>query len=148
MTEEELADLIEKWHNDPNSFSLHEFLGWTVQEYTHWLETGELPLTLVDTSRVHLNHCYQGEYADSCKYGDENCPAKRFLKRGMNMDIHDEMVKENHCPICSEDGKMRKKCVDVTHRGILYQNEPQVECTACGNTFWSSAQIQRWEDDK
>jgi len=25
---------------------------------------------------VHLRHCYQGEYSDSCKYGDEDCPAK------------------------------------------------------------------------
>ena len=26
---------------------------------------------------VHLRHCYQGEYEDSCKYGEEDCPAKK-----------------------------------------------------------------------
>lgn len=25
---------------------------------------------------AHLSHCYQGEWEDSCKYGDEDCPAK------------------------------------------------------------------------
>lgn len=29
-----------------------------------------------DYSRVHLAHCYQGEYEDGCKYGEDNCPAK------------------------------------------------------------------------
>ena len=24
---------------------------------------------------LHLSHCYQGEYENNCKYGDENCPA-------------------------------------------------------------------------
>ncbi len=26
--------------------------------------------------KTHLSHCYQGEYFDSCKYLDEDCPAK------------------------------------------------------------------------
>jgi hypothetical protein len=29
-----------------------------------------------DDSRVHLKHCYQGEYKDSCKYGEDDCPTK------------------------------------------------------------------------
>lgn len=29
---------------------------------------------------VHLSHCYQGEYHDSCKYGDEFCPARSSQK--------------------------------------------------------------------
>jgi hypothetical protein len=29
-----------------------------------------------DDSGVHLRHCYQGEYKDSCKYGEDDCPAK------------------------------------------------------------------------
>jgi hypothetical protein len=29
-----------------------------------------------DYSGVHFRHCYQGEYEDSCKYGEDNCPAK------------------------------------------------------------------------
>ncbi|MFY8160828.1 MAG: hypothetical protein ACOVNU_05820 [Candidatus Kapaibacteriota bacterium] len=27
-------------------------------------------------SGVHLRHCYQGEYEDGCKYGEDDCPAK------------------------------------------------------------------------
>jgi hypothetical protein len=33
-----------------------------------------------DYSRVHLRHCYQGEYEDGCKYGDNDCPAKPLEK--------------------------------------------------------------------
>lgn len=29
----------------------------------------------MDEKAVHLAHCYQGEYRNSCKYGDVNCPA-------------------------------------------------------------------------
>jgi hypothetical protein len=29
-----------------------------------------------DYSGVHLRHCYQGEYEDGCKYGENDCPAK------------------------------------------------------------------------
>lgn len=25
---------------------------------------------------VHIRHCYKGEYEDSCKYGERDCPAK------------------------------------------------------------------------
>lgn len=25
---------------------------------------------------THLRHCYQGEYMNGCKYGDDDCPAK------------------------------------------------------------------------
>jgi hypothetical protein len=29
-----------------------------------------------DYIKVHLRHCYQGEYEDGCKYGENDCPAK------------------------------------------------------------------------
>jgi hypothetical protein len=29
-----------------------------------------------DYNGVHLRHCYQGEYEDGCKYGEDDCPAK------------------------------------------------------------------------
>lgn len=29
-----------------------------------------------DYSKVHKEHCYQGEYSTTCKYGDDICPAK------------------------------------------------------------------------
>jgi hypothetical protein len=32
--------------------------------------------TKQDYSGVHLRHCYQGEYKDGCKYGEDACPAK------------------------------------------------------------------------
>jgi hypothetical protein len=32
--------------------------------------------TKQDYSGVHFKHCYQGEYEDGCKYGEDDCPAK------------------------------------------------------------------------
>ena len=29
-----------------------------------------------DNIETHLTHCYQGEYETTCKYLDDNCPAK------------------------------------------------------------------------
>jgi hypothetical protein len=29
-----------------------------------------------DYRKVHLRHCYQGEYEDCCKYSEDDCPAK------------------------------------------------------------------------
>jgi hypothetical protein len=43
-----------------------------------WLEKWE------KEKAVHFSHCYQGEQEDSCKYGDENCPAKPFFWVNVN----------------------------------------------------------------
>jgi hypothetical protein len=36
-------------------------------------QAGETPAE--PQHRVHLEHCYQGEFEQSCKYGDDDCPA-------------------------------------------------------------------------
>lgn len=36
---------------------------------------------------VHLKHCYQGEYEDSCKYGENDCPAKFNKSTEISMEI-------------------------------------------------------------
>lgn len=43
-TEEEIDDLIDYWHTvDDGEAPLHEFLGWTWEEYKLWVETGTQP---------------------------------------------------------------------------------------------------------
>lgn len=34
------------------------------------------PISKTIASAVHMSHCYQGEYEDTCKYGDQDCPAR------------------------------------------------------------------------
>lgn len=49
------------------------------------VEKEQTPI-LIETI-THINHCYQGEYEDSCKYGVENCPARpkyEFVKCPIN----------------------------------------------------------------
>jgi hypothetical protein len=32
-------------------------------------------MTETTADAIHMAHCYQGEYEDTCKYGDDDCPA-------------------------------------------------------------------------
>lgn len=43
--ERHINDLIDLWHLDlvGRDQELHEFLGWTWEQYTSWVETGEIP---------------------------------------------------------------------------------------------------------
>jgi hypothetical protein len=45
LTEEEIDDLITLWHATKSELRLHEFLGWTWDEYTDWVESGIVPET-------------------------------------------------------------------------------------------------------
>ena len=43
-TDEEIDDAIERWHGGQGmGQELHEYLGWTWEEYGRWVETGEKP---------------------------------------------------------------------------------------------------------
>lgn len=48
LTSEELDARIEAWHNAPDDsqvaqMSLHEYLGWTWEEYKSWVQKGIQP---------------------------------------------------------------------------------------------------------
>jgi len=45
MTENEVDDLIDKWHNsgDEETRSLQEFLGWTEEEYSQYITDCTIP---------------------------------------------------------------------------------------------------------
>ncbi len=40
MTEKELLDKIDEWHESDSKLPLHEYLGWTREQYKEWLEEG------------------------------------------------------------------------------------------------------------
>lgn len=47
LTPEELDARITAWHDAPSDsyiaqMELHEYLGWSWEQYKHWVETGEL----------------------------------------------------------------------------------------------------------
>jgi hypothetical protein len=60
-----------------------------------------------DYSRVHLKYCYQGEYEDSCKYGEDDCPAKPKEERleeaaekwNQGFDEYDEFITKHNINI-------------------------------------------------
>jgi len=46
MNDEEILDKIDAWHlNEPGTenLELHEYLGWTWEQYSHWVATNEIP---------------------------------------------------------------------------------------------------------
>ncbi len=46
FTDEEADWLVEEWHSDSSlGCGLHEYLGWTWEEYAKYVENGELPKT-------------------------------------------------------------------------------------------------------
>lgn len=45
MSDKEVDDLIEMWHESEEDVPIHEFLGWTKEQYKRWVETGEIPVT-------------------------------------------------------------------------------------------------------
>jgi hypothetical protein len=66
---------------------------------TYW---GGLEEPKQDYSGVHLRHCYQGEYEDGCKYGEDDCPAKPLEPKQETL----EEAAERMYPINSTDGVM------------------------------------------
>jgi len=47
-----------------------------------------------DYSEVHLRHCYQGEYEDGCKYGEDDCPAKPLEPKQETLTYSEAAKKE------------------------------------------------------
>lgn len=48
LTSDELDSRIEAWHNAPSdshlaSMPLHEYLGWSWEQYKRWVENGDIP---------------------------------------------------------------------------------------------------------
>ena len=43
LTDEQLDDMVDKWHHADTKLELHEYLGWTKAQYARWVETGLTP---------------------------------------------------------------------------------------------------------
>lgn len=42
ITEENIDDYLEKWHNSSSDLEVHEYLGLTIEQYARWVETSKL----------------------------------------------------------------------------------------------------------
>ena len=74
-----------------------------------------------DYSGVHLRHCYQGEYEDGCKYGEDDCPAKPLEKPKQLTDLEiaiklEEIEREEFQQETLEKGLME---IELNHTKIL-----------------------------
>jgi hypothetical protein len=81
---------------EPNPFQLPEVLPDDV-----FFKSLEEPKQ--DYSGVHLRHCYQGEYEDGCKYGEDDCPAKPLEPKKETLE-ETVLNSEEHNNLTSEDG--------------------------------------------
>ena len=42
-TEDQILDAADEWHNSDSNLTLHEFLGWTWEQYKAYVEDGLIP---------------------------------------------------------------------------------------------------------
>ncbi len=78
-TEEQVREAIELAREGIRIYRVDEFE--TEKEFDHSEDdilTSLTPIELPsdDYCGVHLRHCYQREYEDCCKYGEDDCTAK------------------------------------------------------------------------
>ncbi|MGS2779908.1 hypothetical protein ACVBAX_21455 [Robertmurraya sp. GLU-23] len=45
LTNDNIYDFIEEWHNSDSEKELHEYLGLTFEQYAYWVKTDQLPIT-------------------------------------------------------------------------------------------------------
>ena len=69
-----------------------------------------------DYSGVHLRHCYQGEYEDDCKYGENDCPAKPLEPK---QEVIEEAAENYGKDIGNKDGTAQFDFI----RGAQWQSD-------------------------
>lgn len=72
--------------------------------------------------RTHLKHCYQGEYANSCKYLEDNCPAKSDT-------IYPPKVESKVDSKKTEDKVEQKKEVTTRKLNVSHSFQTEAEIT-------------------
>ena len=84
-----------------------------------------------DYSGVHLRHCYQGEYEDGCKYGEDDCPAKPLEPKQLTdleiaMKLEEIDIEENKQETLEEEAEKYSR--DVW--GVYYDDvHPDIAIT-------------------
>ena len=70
MNSDEVDNLIDKWHDSDSTLELYEYLGWTQQEYTKFVESSEVPQRINDI---------KSDIGDRLFQGIPECPIKEKL---------------------------------------------------------------------
>ena len=53
MDNNKIDDMVDEWHDGASELLLHEYLGWTFQEYKTWVESSVPPR--YEDGRLKLN---------------------------------------------------------------------------------------------
>ena len=89
---------------------------------------------------VHRSHCYQGEYEDSCKYGEVDCPAKPVAPEFNKAFLIG--VPSYTCPTCGWKCKSQYECLRVS-----LPHTQGVYCMECYGK-WIHANIPKLIEDR
>lgn len=116
--------------------------------------SGELPRDVV----VHWTHCYQSEYKGSCKYGDDDCPA-RVRRRYNYVGVPETLILDQQVyllnkafgEVCYQVGSSTERTTyrDVDVRMIMDDKKFDAlfgERGGSSSLFWSimCASISEW----
>jgi hypothetical protein len=91
------------------------------------------------TDDVHRGHCYQGEYEDSCKYGEVECPAKPVAP--IELKTYRIGVPSYTCPTCGW------KCNSPDGLRVSLPSTHGVYCMDCYGK-WIHANIPKLIEDR
>lgn len=53
-----------------------------------------LPRVMPNRHGAHFDHCYQGEYLNTCKYGDLDCPVQPLESQMVPKDVVQTVLKD------------------------------------------------------
>lgn len=76
--------------------------------------------------QVHMSHCFQGEWEDWCKYGDDDdCPANPKKKVGPECSGNSEKFSGNyHCSRCGKSFRIWEQAEFIAHQKVCDYNCP------------------------
>lgn len=107
-----------------------------------------------DYSGVHLRHCYQGEYKNGCKYGEDDCPAKPLEepKQESLEEAAERLQKHKYGVFISKDADVKGQLVIDTAKaafatgfveGAKWQAERMYSEEELKHAFFSGCQSER-----
>jgi hypothetical protein len=76
-----------------------------------------------DYSGVHLRHCYQGEYEDGCKYGENDCPAKPLEPKQETLEEAAEKGYRFEADPMMPDKREHQDFLRIFKKGAKWQSE-------------------------
>jgi hypothetical protein len=96
-----------------------------------------------DYNGVHLRHCYQGEYEDGCKYGENDCPAKPKEENKQSVEEYEQQGLEKYLHESKQE-RVQEVAENKYTKGVYIINGIDI-CESSRECFIEGA---KWESER